>query len=132
MAKRKQNDDIDKIIEQELNEETGLSVAVKQLTSDVLDEDKNLNLSDIDFKTNLHIKEILSQASLEWLNDVVTNKEKFKEELMITKLIRRLKRLRVSEGAMARKGIQDIFISENQKMLNAGSNESSKWFKQRE
>lgn len=111
----KQINDIEELVDRELNNSSGTAIAIKELTS-VLKEDVDIpheSHTNMDFKTRLSIKEISAHACLEWLNEVIQDKDKWETELRIVRLTERMKRLRVSVDGKARESIEKIFIHEN-------------------
>lgn len=109
---------VDEIVEHEAETASASAIAVKELTSVKFDDKKKSN---IDFKTRLTLGEISAHCCLEWLNDVMINKDKFKKELRIIDLVDRMKRLRPSIEGKAREGLQDVMKSEVQAERNSQS-----------
>lgn len=102
----------DSLREINADEDSGAKIAVKELTSEAKRKDtEEARMTNMDFKSRLTLPEISAHACLEWLNQVLTEKELFTKELRIVHLVSKMKRLRVSEEGKAREGLEKVFTA---------------------
>lgn len=97
--------------EQAASEQSGHVVAIKELTSEKPEIREHKQLTNMDFKTRLTLQEISAHACLDFLHDVMleSERDRFTKELIITDLVLKMKRLRVSEAGKSREAVEDIF-----------------------
>lgn len=101
-------EELEKLNESQVNEQQSAVLAVKELTSEKR-EKEDTTLTNMDFKTRLSLPEVCAHGCLEWINEVITNRESFTDGLAIVGLTKRMKRIRVSEEGKAREGVEQIF-----------------------